>query len=158
MKMTRNYIEFLFLFSQLLVSSCWGALIPLGSSHICKFQPWTDVPRRVSFTITRPLHASQQQEPEDDSQLQAMLAQWEPEKITQVGNLCADDEWMGLSMELTELVRVAVIEEVKKNARDFLGKDNYKVRNILIHDIFISASYCFIALPCCCLGLDWRFE
>ena len=44
-----------------------------------------------------------------------------------IGNLVADDEWMGLTMELTELVRVAIIEDVKKNAREFTGRDDYKV-------------------------------
>jgi hypothetical protein len=77
------------------------------------------------------LHASASvpdaEEDAEDKQVQALLAQWEPEQVSQVGTLCADDEWMGLSMELTELVRVAVLEEVKKNARDFLGKDSYKV-------------------------------
>ena len=33
-------------------------------------------------------------------------------------------------MELTELVRVAVLEDIKKNARDFLGKDDYKLGDI----------------------------
>lgn len=47
-----------------------------------------------------------------------------------VGNLVADDEWEGLGMELTELVRVAVVEDMKKNARDFLGKDEYKLGDI----------------------------
>uniref|UniRef100_A0A7S4R085 Uncharacterized protein n=1 Tax=Ditylum brightwellii TaxID=49249 RepID=A0A7S4R085_9STRA len=47
-----------------------------------------------------------------------------------VGNLVADDEWAGLSMELTELVRVAVLEDVKKQTRDFLGKDDYKIGDI----------------------------
>jgi len=55
---------------------------------------------------------------------------WTSEQVEQVGNLCADDEWMGLSMELSELVRVAVIEDVKKKSRDFLGKDEYKVGDI----------------------------
>lgn len=45
----------------------------------------------------------------------------------EVGNLVADDEWMGLTMELAELLRVAVIEDVKKTTRDFTGKDQYKV-------------------------------
>jgi hypothetical protein len=54
----------------------------------------------------------------------------EQEREEQVGNLVADDEWMGLSMELTELVRVAIIEEAKKSTRDFLGKDEYKVGDI----------------------------
>ena len=43
-----------------------------------------------------------------------------------VGNLVADDEYLGLGMELAETVRIAVLEDVKKNARDFLGKDDYK--------------------------------
>ena len=53
-----------------------------------------------------------------------------PLSVNQVGNLVADDEYMGLSMELTELVRVAVLEDIKKNARDFLGKEEYKVGDI----------------------------
>ena len=44
-----------------------------------------------------------------------------------LGNLVADDEWLGLTMELTELVRLAIVEDVKKQTRDFIGKDNYKV-------------------------------
>ena len=51
-------------------------------------------------------------------------------KEEQIGNLVADDEWMGLSMELTELVRVAVVEDIKKNTRDFLGKEEYKVGDL----------------------------
>jgi hypothetical protein len=47
-----------------------------------------------------------------------------------VGNLVADDEWAGLSMELSEVVRVAVLEDLKKNTRDFLGKDDYSVGDI----------------------------
>jgi len=47
-----------------------------------------------------------------------------------VGNLVADDEWMGLSMELTELVRMSVIEDIKEKTRDFLGSDDYKVGDI----------------------------
>lgn len=54
----------------------------------------------------------------------------EDSKKEAVGNLVADDEWMGLSMELSEVVRMAVIEDLKKNAREFLGKDEYKVGDI----------------------------
>jgi len=53
-----------------------------------------------------------------------------PEEVIQVGNLVADDEWMGLSMELSEMVRTAVIEDTKKNVADFIAKDNYKVGDI----------------------------
>jgi len=52
------------------------------------------------------------------------------QKEAVVGNLVADDEWEGLGMELTELVRVAVVQDMKKNARDFLGKDEYKLGDI----------------------------
>lgn len=52
------------------------------------------------------------------------------EEVAKVGNLVADDEWMGLSMELSELVRVAVIEDVKAKTSDFIGKDDYKVGDI----------------------------
>jgi len=52
------------------------------------------------------------------------------EEVEQVGNLVADDEWMGLSMELSEMVRIAVIEDTKKNVGDFIGKDDYKVGDI----------------------------
>lgn len=63
------------------------------------------------------------EEPTENSKLTA-------EELTQVGNLVADDEWMGLSMELSEMVRVAVIEDTKKNVGDFIGKDDYKVGDI----------------------------
>ena len=54
----------------------------------------------------------------------------EDAKKEAVGNLVADDEWMGVSMELSEVVRVAVLEDLKKNAREFLGKDDYKMGDI----------------------------
>ncbi len=50
----------------------------------------------------------------------------------EVGNLVADDEWEGLGMELSELVRTAVIEDLKKKSRDFLGKEEYKGMSINI--------------------------
>lgn len=53
-----------------------------------------------------------------------------PEEVTKVGNLVADDEWMGLSMEISELVRTAIIEDTKQNLREFIGKDEYKVGDI----------------------------
>jgi hypothetical protein len=49
------------------------------------------------------------------------------ERMEQVGNLVADDEWLGLSMELSDVVRKAVVEDLKKNARDFLGKEDYAI-------------------------------
>ena len=60
------------------------------------------------------------------------------EEVVKVGNLVADDEWMGLSMELSELVRVAVIEDLKEKTRDFTGKDDYKVRFQFVNRSFLA--------------------
>lgn len=48
----------------------------------------------------------------------------------ELGNLVADDEYLGLTMELTELVRIAIREELKAKLRDFVGKSEYKVGDI----------------------------
>jgi len=48
----------------------------------------------------------------------------------QIGNLVADDEYLGLTLELTELVRIAIREELKAKLRDFVGKDDYKLGDI----------------------------
>lgn len=47
-----------------------------------------------------------------------------------IGNLVADDEWAGVTMELGELVKRAVIEDIKTKGREFLGKDEYKVGDL----------------------------
>jgi hypothetical protein len=52
------------------------------------------------------------------------------QKARAVGNLLANDEWEGLTMELTEVIKTAVIEDMKANAREFLGKDDYKLGDI----------------------------
>lgn len=54
----------------------------------------------------------------------------EAEKTEKVGNLVADDEWEGIGIELSELVRIAVLEDLKKKGRDFLGKEDYAVGDI----------------------------
>jgi hypothetical protein len=69
----------------------------------------------------------------DDTELvDAELIEFASEEAKKeaVGNLVADDEWMGLTMELTELIRLSVIQDLKKNAREFLGKDEYKIGDI----------------------------
>ena len=60
----------------------------------------------------------------------AVTSKYTPDQTKAIGNLVADDEWMGLTMEIVELVRVAVLEDVKGNAREFLGKDNYEAGDI----------------------------
>jgi hypothetical protein len=49
------------------------------------------------------------------------------EEKQKIGNLVADAEWAGLSMEIADVVRTAVIEDLKKNSREFLNKDDYSV-------------------------------
>ena len=48
-----------------------------------------------------------------------------PEEEEKLGNLVANEEWSGLSMELTEVIATAVVEDLKRNSRDFLGKEDY---------------------------------
>ena len=62
-----------------------------------------------------------------DAEIIEKLEALTPEQQTQVGNLVADEEWAGLSMELADVVRTAVVEDLKKNSRDFLGKDDYAI-------------------------------
>lgn len=54
----------------------------------------------------------------------------EEEKTEAVGNLVENDEWEGLTMELSEVIKMAVVEDIKKNTKEFLGKDDYKVGDI----------------------------
>jgi hypothetical protein len=54
----------------------------------------------------------------------------EEQKKAAIGNLVADDEWAGVTMELGELIKQAVIEDIKTKSRQFLGKDEYKLGDI----------------------------
>jgi hypothetical protein len=67
-----------------------------------------------------------------DEEMQSILdnTKLTDDEVEKVGNLVADDEWMGLGMELSEIVRCAVIEEAKKNTAEFTGSDDYKVGDI----------------------------
>lgn len=56
------------------------------------------------------------------------MEQEEKERV--VGNLVSNDEWQGLSMELSDLVRMAIVEDLKDKTRDFLGKDDYKMGDL----------------------------
>ena len=51
-------------------------------------------------------------------------------EVEEVGNLVADDEWLGLAMELAIVLRSSVRESAKKNVRDFTGKDEYKIGDV----------------------------
>lgn len=52
------------------------------------------------------------------------------EKEVAVGNLVENDEWEGLTMELSEVIKMAVVEDIKSKTRDFIGKDDYQVGDI----------------------------
>ncbi len=52
-------------------------------------------------------------------------AEEEEEEEKRLGNLVADEEWNGLSLELADIIRMAVVEDLKKNSREFLGKEEY---------------------------------
>ncbi len=51
-------------------------------------------------------------------------------KEAEVVSLVEDDEWLGLAMEMAIVTRVAVRESLKKNVRDFTGKEEYKIGDI----------------------------
>jgi hypothetical protein len=52
------------------------------------------------------------------------------DEASEVGNLVVNDEWEGLTMELSEVIRTAIMEDLKANAREFLGKDNYELGDL----------------------------
>ena len=51
-------------------------------------------------------------------------------EVEEVGNLVADDEWLGLGMELAIVLRSAVRESLKSSTREFIGKDEYQVADL----------------------------
>ena len=67
------------------------------------------------------------EEEEFNNPFQTVDAELTPEEEEKLGNLVANEEWAGLSMELADVVRTAVVEDLKKNSRDFLGKEDYAV-------------------------------
>jgi hypothetical protein len=74
--------------------------------------------------------ADGQMSSENEAALNAIVFSSEEERKKAVGNLVEDDEWQGLTMSLTELVKTAVTEDLKKTAREFLGKEDYKLGDI----------------------------
>jgi hypothetical protein len=112
------------------------ALLAQSSVNAFTFVPNTSI-NAAPFTATTSAITSTSTtlfntESPSDEEIEKTLAKSKlsKEEIDQVGNLVADDEWMGLGMELSELVRTAVIEEAKKNTSDFIGKEDYKVGDI----------------------------
>mmetsp|Transcript_38060 Transcript_38060/g.69576 ORF Transcript_38060/g.69576 Transcript_38060/m.69576 type:complete len:171 (+) Transcript_38060:69-581(+) len=52
------------------------------------------------------------------------------EKADFIASLAEDDEWNGLTMELTGLIGKAVEEDMKRVTRGFIGKEEYKMGDI----------------------------
>lgn len=119
---------------QLLSESVSFSVGPLSTSRghdqQLKRQQANQVPRTTLIRLFQSTEDETEPSEAASSVLQDVDALTPEEKKEVVGNLVADDEWEGLGMELTELVRVAVLQDLKQNARDFLGKDDYKLGDI----------------------------
>jgi hypothetical protein len=108
------------------LSDSHGFHVQITPSPSCVHQTLSAPSMRQSF-ISR-LHSSSNDNGNSKEENEA--PQTQEEKAKAVGNLVENDEWLGLTMELSELIRTAVIEDIKTNAREFLGKDNYQVGDI----------------------------
>ena len=82
-------------------------------------QPTTDAPKELTPEEETAEESSGEQ-PTTDAPKELT-----PEEEEKLGNLVANEEWSGLSMELTEVIATAVVEDLKRNSRDFLGKEDY---------------------------------
>ncbi|KAL3758785.1 hypothetical protein ACHAWU_006427, partial [Discostella pseudostelligera] len=113
-----------------LVAAC-AAVEVLGfapSHNIHIISPSTYYTRAASFLHSNSPTPSASDDTDDDTTNSASAdEQLTVEEQQKIGNLVADAEWAGLSMELADVVRTAVIEDLKKNSRDFLGKEDYLV-------------------------------
>jgi hypothetical protein len=108
------------LFGVCLISSqhCCEAFGVVSRPYSCRLPSWIREQQKI---VSLQLSA--------DESTSATFSE-EASKKQAVGNLVADDEWMGLSMELSELIRVSVVEDLKKNVRDFIGKEDYRLGDL----------------------------
>lgn len=121
MKVTSFSSNLVMLMTAILTSFCW--FVPIEVSSFSVGIP--SMKRSTSLVIMFAEPSAGK-----DTDINSIKFESEEEKKEAVGNLVADDEWMGLGMELSEVIRVAVIEDLKRNARDFLGKDEYRVGDL----------------------------
>merc|ERR1719162_2393083 len=119
MKLILPNCVFLSIFAQNTVS---GFTVARNSRVVSSVRTYRHIPATLLFNAENP----------SEEEVASMMekSKLSTEEVEEVGNLVADDEWLGLGMELSELVRVAVIEEAKKNTSDFIGKEDYKVGDI----------------------------
>ena len=105
-------------------SPCSPAIRTVRSLSTYK-QPHTLSTLRISSLGAAEIKEEVSSSPEDSSDVEtveAIVLSAEEEK--ELGNLVANEEWSGLSMELTEVIATAVVEDLKKNSRDFLGEES----------------------------------
>lgn len=119
MKLVLTNCVFLAIFAQNTVS---GFTVARHASVVSSARTYRPIPATLLFNAENP----------SEEEVESMMekSKLSSEEVEEVGNLVADDEWLGLGMELSELVRIAVIEEAKKNTSDFIGKEDYKVGDI----------------------------
>ena len=102
---------------------CAVLLCAAGASSLLLTGPRTAVPtrwpRRVAFARCS-----------EDEVVEGTTRALTAAEVEEVGNLAADDEWLGLAMELAIVMRCAVRESVKSSVRDFTGKDDYKLGDL----------------------------
>ena len=118
-------------------NTCLAVFAALSHSHVNAFTVSSNIKSRTVASLRPFEHTSIETRLFDtvgpnDEEIESMMEKTKltDEEIENVGNLVTDDEWMGLGMELSEIVRCAVLEEAKKNTADFIGKEDYKIGDI----------------------------
>jgi hypothetical protein len=96
-------------------------------SRVASCHPFVSVTTKQ--VLLRRLSATPEEQINDGSSSSVAEQQQAAYEVEQkrVGNLVADEEWAGITMELAEIIKTAVVEDLKKNSRDFLGKDEYAI-------------------------------
>jgi hypothetical protein len=108
-----------------------GITAPLcRNQRSCLVKPATFLTATPEGGDAEPVPAEPESSESDSPDAEPIEFASEEEKKDAVGNLVEEDEWTGLSMELSEVIRLSVIEDLKKNTRDFLGKDDYKIGDV----------------------------
>ena len=100
----------------------------VAPSASCSFSNHANtlVPRKPSVVVVYSSEG-EEKEPVTEEEKEQVT---EDQKEEAVGNLVENDEWEGLTMELSEVIKMAVVEDIKKKTREFTGKDQYQVGDI----------------------------
>ena len=114
---------------KLSIFTCLNLSLPLASAFVVPLNRQTSLANAVGGSSLRPLCLSSGPQNDSDANVD-MSSLTKEEKEQVVGNLVEDDEWNGLTLELSELIRLSIIEDLKKNTREFLDKDDYNVGDI----------------------------